>query len=112
MKIHKYTIDALLERLRDVDRSVREQALERIGTVELKYLKLRHRIICVDTGLKDRDPIVKAKCLSMCQKWLSSRNNSLCEVSVISAQTTLALMILILPLILLAFKIFQSFREY
>lgn len=106
MKIHKYTIDALLERLRDVDRNVREQALERIGSVDVKYLKLRHRIICVDVGLKDRDPIVKAKCLSMCQKWLSTRNNSLCEVSFHKLVRSKEPIFFLIPL---AFKIIPSF---
>jgi hypothetical protein len=80
LKIHKQTIDAIVERLHDVDKSVREKALDRIGTIPVKYLKHRNRVQSIDIGLKDREEAVKNKCLQMCQRWLSERENRLCNV--------------------------------
>lgn len=64
------TINSIVERTHDSDPEVRRAVYKRLSSVDIKHLKIRHRVELVSVGLKDRDANVKDECKAMCNKWL------------------------------------------
>jgi hypothetical protein len=60
----------IVERIHDSDTEVRKAVYKRLLPVDIRQLKISHRVELVAVGLKDRDASVKEECMAMCTKWV------------------------------------------
>lgn len=80
LRIHASTLDALVERTRDIEPEIRKGALNKFQGVDPRKLKIKHRILILESCISDRDGSVKEECAQLSKSWLRSQEDNLIKV--------------------------------
>lgn len=82
LAVNPFTLDLVLERLKDVSEQVRSTAYRVLRErAQLKYLSSQQRAELVSRGLKDRIPAVREECIQLIiHTWLPATDNDMTKL--------------------------------